>query len=56
MQAIEGEKKIKGWSRAKKIALIEANNPQWKDLAHDWFAGASRISAKDSSVAEPPSQ
>ena len=30
--AILREKQIKGGSRQKKIALIEANNPQWKDL------------------------
>lgn len=26
------EKQIKGGSRAKKLALIEADNPQWRDL------------------------
>jgi putative endonuclease len=30
--AIEREKQIKGGNRAKKIALIEAFNPEWKDL------------------------
>lgn len=30
--AIAREKQIKGGSRAKKIALIEAMNPEWKDL------------------------
>ncbi len=35
--AIEFEKKIKGWLRKKKIALIEENNPSWTDLAKDWF-------------------
>ena len=30
--SIGREKQIKGWSRAKKIALIEAMNPRWKDL------------------------
>ena len=30
--AIEREKQIKGGSRAKKIELIEAFNPEWKDL------------------------
>ena len=32
-QAIEGEKKIKGWRRSKKIALVESTNPQWLDLS-----------------------
>ena len=26
------EKEIKGWTRRKKIALIEFKNPEWKDL------------------------
>jgi putative endonuclease len=30
--AIAREKQIKAGSRAKKLALIEALNPQWKDL------------------------
>jgi putative endonuclease len=30
--AIAQEKKIKGWTRAKKIALIESMNPGWFDL------------------------
>ncbi len=35
--AIEYEKKIKGWLRRKKVALIEEENPNWRDLAKDWF-------------------
>jgi putative endonuclease len=35
--AIEREKRIKGWLRAKKIALIDAMNPEWKDLSEEWF-------------------
>lgn len=31
--AIAREKQIKGGSRARKVALIEATNPQWADLA-----------------------
>jgi putative endonuclease len=34
--AIDREKTIKGWTRAKKIALIEAKNPEWRDLAEHW--------------------
>jgi len=30
--AIAREKQLKGWSRAKKIALIEKTNPGWEDL------------------------
>ena len=35
--AIERERQIKGWSREKKIRLIESHNPGWLDLATDWF-------------------
>jgi len=31
-QAIAREKQIKGWSRAKKLKLIESMNPYFKDL------------------------
>ena len=31
--AIEREKQIKGWLRARKIALIESMNPEWVDLS-----------------------
>ncbi len=34
-KAIDREKQLKGWRRGKKIALIEALNPSWKDLAKD---------------------
>ncbi|HVG00560.1 MAG TPA: GIY-YIG nuclease family protein [Chloroflexia bacterium] len=34
--AIAREKQIKGWVRAKKIALIEGLNPGWRDLSLDW--------------------
>ena len=30
--ALEREKQLKGWRRAKKNALIETMNPQWRDL------------------------
>ncbi len=32
IDAITREKQIKGGSRAKKIALIESLNPEWRDL------------------------
>jgi putative endonuclease len=34
--AIGREKQIKGWTRAKKIALIESTNPRWQDLSEHW--------------------
>jgi putative endonuclease len=30
--SLNREKQLKGWTRAKKIALIESVNPEWKDL------------------------
>jgi putative endonuclease len=35
--ALEREREIKGWRRAKKIQLIELTNSGWLDLAVDWF-------------------
>jgi len=29
--AIAREKQLKGWTRAKKLALIERDNPSWED-------------------------
>ena len=37
LSAIEKEKQIKGWTRAKKNALVEENNPTWRDLSDDWY-------------------
>jgi putative endonuclease len=34
--AIGREKQIKGWRREKKVALIEAMNPNWEDLSLGW--------------------
>ena len=33
MTAIEREKQIKSWTRAKRIALITSMNPGWDDLS-----------------------
>ena len=33
LSAISREKTIKGWVRAKKLALIESVNPTWQDLS-----------------------
>ena len=35
-QAIAREKELKGWSKAKKSALVESLNPHWDDLAREW--------------------
>jgi putative endonuclease len=34
--AIEREKQIKAWTRAKRVALIESMNPKWDDLSREW--------------------
>jgi putative endonuclease len=34
--AIEREKQIKAWTRAKRVALIESTNPKWDDLSREW--------------------
>lgn len=35
--AIEREKQIKSWSRARKNVLITVRNPQWRDLYNELF-------------------
>ena len=39
-QAIARDKLVKKWRRAWKFALIEAENPDWKDLWGQWFGAA----------------
>jgi putative endonuclease len=34
--AIRREKQLKGWTRRRKLALIEETNPEWEDLAAFW--------------------
>ena len=34
--AIRREKQIKGWTRRRKVQLIETLNPEWNDLAGGW--------------------
>ncbi|MGB6385405.1 MAG: GIY-YIG nuclease family protein [Terriglobales bacterium] len=46
LNAIDREKQLKGWRRAKKIVLIESKNPRWEDLGEKFgsemaFAGQS---------------
>jgi putative endonuclease len=45
--AIARKKTIKGWLRSKKLDLINSMNPDWKDLATDWFQNAA---PRDSSL------
>jgi putative endonuclease len=39
-EAIEREKQIKRWRRAKKLRLIATRNPDWRDLSHEvnWWS------------------
>jgi len=41
--AIAREKRIKGWLREKKVALIRSVNPTWGDLSQRWFDGKNVI-------------
>jgi putative endonuclease len=34
--AIEREKQINAWTRAKRVTLIEFANPKWDDLSREW--------------------
>ena len=50
--AIAREKQIKAWTRAKRVALIDTNNPKWKDLSEEWSqpnhpAGPARPTRKE---------
>jgi len=44
-EAIQREKELKGWTRAKKIALIESANPTWEDLSQPWYQVPTTYSA-----------
>ncbi len=37
LEAIKMEKQMKKWNRQWKIDLIETGNPEWNDLAADWY-------------------
>jgi predicted GIY-YIG superfamily endonuclease len=34
--ALTREKQVKGWTRAKKLELINTDNPKWMDLSVEW--------------------
>jgi putative endonuclease len=54
IQAIAAEKKIKGWTRAKKVRLIESKNPTWKDLSEGWEEGQYVPPAEAGPATRPP--
>ncbi len=35
-EAMDAEKRIKGWLRKKKLELIRTTNPKFEDLSKDW--------------------
>ncbi|MFH1171781.1 MAG: GIY-YIG nuclease family protein [bacterium] len=41
LEAIRREKQLKRWNRRWKLELVEKYNPNWHDLAKDWFRGMS---------------
>ena len=46
--AISREKEIKGWLRAKKIALVSQTNPKWEDLSSGLFEVDTSVKMKNS--------
>jgi predicted GIY-YIG superfamily endonuclease len=49
-RAIARETQLKGWSRAKKIALIVRRNPHWFDLAAEWYPWMKSAEGRDAST------
>ena len=45
--AITREKQLKRWSRIKKIRLIVAENPTWRDLSEDWHKPTKPFNEQD---------
>ena len=44
LEAIRREKQIKRWRRTWEVALIEAENPQWRDLSEAWAEAEGPLS------------
>ena len=51
-KALAREKQLKGWARAKKIALFERRNPQWIDLAAEWYPWMGLSKGRDASTTQ----
>ena len=47
--ALNREKEIKGWLRRKKIALIAAANPTWRDLSEGWSPPFAALAIREPS-------
>ena len=54
--AINREKQVKSWPRAKRVALIEALNPTWEDLAEHWYDAYCYSVEKQIPSGLPPQQ
>lgn len=52
--AIAREKQIKGWTRAKKVALVQSQNRYWCDLAADWFPAPAGHGGESADPADLP--
>lgn len=52
--AVSRERQLKGWTRARKIALIERDNPGWDDLRGSLLGGVPCGSRSDPSGAARP--
>ena len=46
--ALGREEEIKAWRRQKKVALIEAANPEWRDLSDAWTLPGVKVSEAES--------
>ena len=53
--ALEREKQVKGWTRARKLALIKSTNPKMRDLSEDWLDPEPALPKRSSSELEPTS-
>jgi putative endonuclease len=49
--AIHREKRMKKWTRALKITLIRTTNPDWADLAADWYPSVPTVEEVEKWVA-----
>ena len=49
-KALAREKQLKGWSRAKKVALIVRRNPHWVELAAEWYRWMRSAEGRDAST------
>ena len=51
--ALEREKHVKGWTRARKLELIKFMNPTMRDLSEDWAEPVNTTSKASFSELEP---